>query len=65
MIHYLPTIRSQREGFERLAILSVDTEKLSASRLEVDLSQCGFFDANMAAPLASVLARVADRFNAR
>lgn len=64
MIHYLSTIRSQQEGFEHLAQLAADTEKLSASRLEVDLSQCGFFDANMAAPLASVLARVADRFNA-
>lgn len=64
MIYYLPTIRSQQEGFEHLAALASDAEKLNASRLEVDLSQCGFFDANMAAPLASVLARVADRFNA-
>lgn len=64
MIHYLPTINSQKEGFERLAALAADAQKLFSDRLEVDFSRCGFFDANMAAPLASVLARIADHFNA-
>ena len=64
MIHYLPTIHSQREGFEQLAALAKAAHELSASRLEVNFSRCRFFDANMAAPLAAVLARVADEFNA-
>ncbi len=64
MIHYLPTIHSQREGFERLASLAADAEKLYAERLEIDFSKCGFFDANMAASLAAVLARIGDDLNA-
>ncbi|MGE0468171.1 MAG: ATP-binding protein [Nitrospira sp.] len=64
MIHYLPTIHSDKEGFERLASLAADTEKLYADRLEVDFSKCGFFDANMAASLAAVLARISDNLNA-
>ena len=64
MIHYLPTIHSSQDGYERLAELAKATAKLRASRLELDCSRVGFFDANMAAPLGAVLARVADRFNA-
>lgn len=64
MIHYLPTIRSQEEGFGNLAILATESKELTSSRLEVDFSRCGFFDANMAAPLAAILARVANAFNA-
>ncbi len=64
MIHYLPTIHSDKEGFELLASLSADTEKLHADRLEVDFSKCAFFDANMAASLAAVLVRIADNLNA-
>jgi len=64
LIHYLPTIHSSQDGYERLADLAKATAKLRASRLELDCSRVGFFDANMAAPLGAVLARVADRFNA-
>ena len=64
MIHYLLAVRSDREGFEHLAAMAVDARELFASRLEVDFSRCGSFDANMASPLAAVLARIADRFNA-
>jgi signal transduction histidine kinase len=63
MIFHLPTIRSQKEGFERLGVLAVETEDLSVDKLEVDCSSCGFFDANMAAPLAAVLAGIADNLN--
>jgi hypothetical protein len=63
MIYYLPTIRSQREGFESLGVLAVETTDLMADKLEVDCSRCGFFDANMAAPLAAVLTRIADSLN--
>lgn len=64
MIYYLPTIKSQKEGFDQLAVLATKAKDLFNSGLEVDLSHCGFFDANMAAALAAVLSRIAsDRFN--
>lgn len=64
MIYYLPTIESNQEGYERLAALAKETKELRASRLELDLSRVAFLEANMAAPLGAVLARIADRFNA-
>lgn len=64
MIHYLPTINSEQEGFGHLAAMATEARELFSDRLEVDFSRCGFFDANMAAPLAAVLARIADKFNA-
>jgi hypothetical protein len=63
MIHKLATIRSSREGFERLAQLWSDAAPLFSGQLELDLSECDFFDANMAAPLGAVLALIADKFN--
>lgn len=64
MIYNLPTIYSQKDGFDHLAELAAETKDLFNSRLELDFSRCGFFDANMVAPLAAVLARIAsDRFN--
>lgn len=64
MIHHLPTIRSNQDGYDRLAELAKATAKLTADRLELDLSRVSFLDANMAAPLGAVLADIADRFNA-
>lgn len=64
MIYDLQTIHSDQSGYERLAELAAATAKLRASRLELNCSRVGFFDANMASPLGAVLARVADRFNA-
>jgi signal transduction histidine kinase len=64
MIHYLPTIRSNQNGYNSLAELAKATAKLIADRLELDFSRVSFFDANMAAPLGAVLATIADRFNA-
>jgi len=63
MIYYLPTIYSNEEGYEHLAELSLATKSLFADRLELNFSRVGFFDANMAAPLGAVLARVADDLN--
>lgn len=64
MIHYLPPILAGNfKGFEDLAILAEDAGELFSNRLEIDFSRCSFFDLNMAAPLAAVLAGVADRFN--
>lgn len=63
MIYHLPTIRTGKAGFEQLAALAAEAGDLFADRLEVDFSRCGFFDANMAAPLAAVLTGVADHLN--
>ena len=63
MIHHLSTVRSNIEGFECLGDLAKRTKSLFADELELDMSGVGFFDANMAAPLGAVLARVADNFN--
>lgn len=63
MIHHLSTVRSNREGFECLGDLAKRTRNLFADELELDMSGVEFFDANMAAPLGAVLARVADNFN--
>jgi hypothetical protein len=63
MIFGLGTVNSNLEGFDQLAALTHATKDLSGSRLELDFVHCGFFDANMAAPLAAALARVTDRYN--
>jgi hypothetical protein len=63
MIYKLSTIKSNYEGFERLADLWTAAQPLYSGSLELDLSECQSFDANMAAPLGAVLALVADRFN--
>ena len=64
MIFQLGTIYSNLKGFDQIAALADATKDLSRSRLELDLVRCGFFDANMAAPVAAVLARVTDQYNA-
>lgn len=63
MIYYLPTVQSNRQGFEALGQLAAETEGLSADRLELDMSRVQQCDGNMAAPLGAVLARVADNLN--
>ena len=63
MIYRLPTVYSNCEGFECLGDLAEATKKLFADELKLDMSQTRFFDANMAAPLGAVLARIADGLN--
>ena len=63
MIYRLPTVRSTFNGFERLGRLASRTRDLVFDELILDMSEVNFFDANMAAPLGAVLARVADAFN--
>ncbi len=64
MIFRLGTVHSNQNGFDQLAALTDATQDLSGSRLELDLVGCRFFEANMAAPLAVILARITDRYNA-
>jgi len=63
MIYYLPTIHSHHDGFESMANLASESKELLFDKLEIDFSRCRFFDANMAAPLAAVIAGVADNLN--
>lgn len=63
MIYHLPTVRSNRQGFESLGELAKAAKGLFADRLELDMSRVSFFDANMAAPLGAVLTRATDEFN--
>ena len=44
MIHHLPTIRSNQDGYDRLAELAKATAKLTADRLELDLSRVDEID---------------------
>ena len=63
MIYKLGSVNSNREGFERLAELWSAASPLMARSLELDLSNCASFDANMASPLGAVLALIADNLN--
>ena len=63
MIYQLQSVLSNRVGFERLGHLAKATKHLFADELELNMSQVSSFDANMAAPLGAVLARVTDQFN--
>lgn len=63
MIYRLPTVRSTFNGFEHLGRFASRTKDLFFDELILDMSEVNFFDANMAAPLGAVLARVADAFN--
>ncbi len=56
-------IRSDFGGYSRLAKLAADGADLWFDNLELDLSSCAWFDANMSAPLGVVLAQVSDRLN--
>ena len=53
----LSDVRSDASGFEQLAVVAQSLEGGSDRAIEVDFSQCNFFDANMAAPLGAILAR--------
>ena len=63
MIYQLHSVRSNRAGFECLGQLAKATRHLFAAELELDMSRVSSFDANMAAPLGVVLARVTEKFN--
>lgn len=56
-------VRTDRLGYEQIANLAASTKDLNFGRLEIDFSQCSFFEANMAAVLGAVLARVTDNLN--
>lgn len=63
MIFGLPNVGSDEAGFWALASLWQAAEPVEYGKLELDLTRCNLFDANMCAALGAVLARIADRFN--
>ena len=56
-------IKTSWQGFGRLVSLNAEMEGLLFDNLELDLSKCSWFDANMSAPLGVILARCADDLN--
>ncbi|MDD5216008.1 MAG: ATP-binding protein [Methylococcales bacterium] len=65
MRYYLPNvygdIRSDKNGFTQLAKLKETLNSSSDDEFIVDFSKCGFFEANMSAPLKAVLSSIADK----
>jgi hypothetical protein len=57
------TIRSNCSGFDAIADVAVKTKGAWLDSIEFDLSSCSFFEANMAAPLYAVIARLRDELN--
>ena len=59
----LGEIRSNQHGFSHLAQLAATLEPYLFENIEVDFSHCGWFDANMCAPLGVVFAHAFDNIN--
>ncbi|MCO6428555.1 ATP-binding protein [Nitrosomonas communis] len=59
----LGTIRSNCSGFNAIADVAVKTKDVWFDSIELDLSSCSFFEANMAAPLYAVISRLRDDLN--
>lgn len=57
------TIRSNLNGFNCIGGLAEDACNLRFDSVELDFSGCGFFDANMAAPLYTIVARLRNELN--
>jgi hypothetical protein len=57
------TIRSSLDGFNNIARIAKDTHDLWLDSAELDFSRCGFFEANMSAPLYAVIARMRNELN--
>jgi hypothetical protein len=63
MLHQLTNAQCNSEGFLALAELAAETERLEDTSLELSFVSLPAFDAQMAAPLGVVLARITDRDN--
>ncbi len=57
------TIRSDMSGFNSIAEVFRNTKYLLFDSVDLDFSDCSFFEANMAAPLYSVIARLRNELN--
>lgn len=63
MLIPISTIRSNCDGFDAIAEIAVKTKNVWLDSVEFDFSLCSFFEANMAAPLYAVIARLRDELN--
>ncbi len=59
----LGEIRSNEQGFSRLAVLAAALDSYLLDIVDVDFSACTWFDANMSAPLGVVFAHALDKLN--
>jgi len=57
------TIRSDSNGFDTIAKIAGKTRDVFLDSIELNLAYCNFFEANMAAPLYAVIARLRDELN--
>jgi len=57
------TIQSNCSGFDSIADIANQTRALFLDLVELDFSSCSFFEANMTAPLYTVIARLRDELN--
>jgi len=57
------TVRSDYAGFNSIARVAKQSHGAFSDSVEVDFSSCDFFEANMAAPLYVVVARLRDELN--
>ena len=57
------TIKTDWDGFNRIAGIADATQLLFGDPVELDFSNCTFFEANMVAPLQAVIARLYDELN--
>lgn len=60
---FLPTTRNNINGFQNLSRIHNEAKKLFLDNLEIDFSQCDFFEANMAAPFFAILSHIYDNLN--
>ncbi len=63
MRQHLHTITSNMTGFNYIAEVARYTEKLFSDSVDLNFSDCHFFEANMSAPLYCVIARLINRLN--
>lgn len=56
-------IESNRSGFDAIACIAEATNMLLFDSVELDFSNCSFFEANMAAPFYAVIARLRNALN--
>lgn len=59
----LPRIRHDQAGFESLVRFNAETEGRFLERIEIDMSQTDWFDADMCAPFGAILYRLGNRLN--
>ncbi len=62
-LNVVGTVRSNCSGFDGIADIAAKTKDVWLDSIELDLSSCSFFEANMAAPLYAVIARLRDELN--